>query len=304
MRAFNSARYIDDAVSSVLGQEYKGFIELLACYDEGSTDDTNRILEEVDKRQLSAERVFRVISHPHATPFRSLEIGISQARGEYVTFLDSDNLLPSGHIARMTAEAKKHGAEFLFCHAMLVDQLSVPLHKSLVSVPSIRKNRVRLLLGNYVDISTMMFTRAYINELNKVLMELADADFDYVYEDWLLAIVALATQRRMFVSGTWSLYRVHPSNLTYSEKKPSLKKALANRRREITTLIAVSKLDLKLTGAERLATAVRLLVSATSWARLAVEIRLDSQLAMSPSDGLVKMLRRVVTSLIKVATRA
>lgn len=84
--AYNCERTLIDTLLSVLTQDLAN-IEVI-CVDDGSTDRTAYIVEqlaEVDAR-------LRLISQKNAGPGAARNAGIDAARGEFLTFLDSDDL--------------------------------------------------------------------------------------------------------------------------------------------------------------------------------------------------------------------
>jgi teichuronic acid biosynthesis glycosyltransferase TuaG len=87
MPAFNSSRFIEASISSVLHQSF-GDWELLVV-DGGSSDNTCEIVSffsAVDPR-------VRLIPNPEDKgPAHARSVGISQALGEYIAFLDGDDL--------------------------------------------------------------------------------------------------------------------------------------------------------------------------------------------------------------------
>ena len=80
---FNGERYLSEAISSVFGQTHSS-IEIIVV-DDGSTDRTPRILEEMGGRIRSARQA-------NAGPAAARNRGIEMARGDYVAFLDADDL--------------------------------------------------------------------------------------------------------------------------------------------------------------------------------------------------------------------
>jgi len=82
---FNSAAYLADAIQSVLDQTYTNF-ELMIV-DDGSTDDTGSVVA-----RFKDERVHYIYQ---ANQGRSLarNRGLTATSGEYVVFLDADDLL-------------------------------------------------------------------------------------------------------------------------------------------------------------------------------------------------------------------
>ena len=85
--AYNTAPYIHRALESSLRQTYQN-IEAIVVND-GSTDDTLKVAQEYAARD---ERV-RVFTQENAGVSAARNYGIREARGEYITMLDSDDWL-------------------------------------------------------------------------------------------------------------------------------------------------------------------------------------------------------------------
>jgi glycosyltransferase involved in cell wall biosynthesis len=85
---YNRANFLGEAVASALGQDYRQ-IEVIVI-DDGSTDDTKKVLETFKDQRL-------VCTHQeNAGRSRARNRAIAMARGQYITFLDSDDYyLPS-----------------------------------------------------------------------------------------------------------------------------------------------------------------------------------------------------------------
>jgi glycosyltransferase involved in cell wall biosynthesis len=81
--AYNSARYIRETLESVLAQTYPP-LEIIVV-DDGSTDETSAIV------QSFASRV-RLLQQEHQGVSEARNFGIQQAKGDYIAFIDSDDL--------------------------------------------------------------------------------------------------------------------------------------------------------------------------------------------------------------------
>ena len=81
--AYNHARYLPAAIDSALAQTYAP-VEVIVV-DDGSTDDTPRVLAAYGDR-------IRVIRQANQGAGAARNAGLAASRGEYVAFLDSDDI--------------------------------------------------------------------------------------------------------------------------------------------------------------------------------------------------------------------
>src|SRR4051794_11750386 len=84
IRTYNRARYLGEAIESVLGQTLHD-LELIVV-DDGSTDDTPALLDRY------AGRLRPILCGRTANPSLLANTGIRAARGDLVAFLDSDDV--------------------------------------------------------------------------------------------------------------------------------------------------------------------------------------------------------------------
>ncbi|MFJ6392296.1 glycosyltransferase [Streptomyces sp. NPDC091972] len=87
---YNAGRYIDMCAPSLLGQTLGEDAYEIIYVDDGSTDDSARRLEEL----AGAYRQVRVIHQENSGwPGKPRNVGVREARGEYVQFVDQDDEL-------------------------------------------------------------------------------------------------------------------------------------------------------------------------------------------------------------------
>ena len=103
MNCRNGAEYIQEAVDSLLAQTYADW-ELVA-WDDGSTDETRTIL-----RSYRDSRIRVVHSSKSESLGHSRRLAIEACRGEWVAFLDQDDLWTPGKLARQVEVADQHPA--------------------------------------------------------------------------------------------------------------------------------------------------------------------------------------------------
>jgi glycosyltransferase involved in cell wall biosynthesis len=102
---FNRGWAVKRAIDSVLGQTFKNF-ELIVV-DDGSDDDTSDLLQKYDARIV-------VIRQPNKGVSAARNLGILNAGGELISFLDSDDLWLPEKLSRQTAFFD-HYPEALIC---------------------------------------------------------------------------------------------------------------------------------------------------------------------------------------------
>ncbi|QRM53582.1 glycosyltransferase [Sinorhizobium sp. BG8] len=86
--AYNVAEYIVPAVVSALDQSFSD-LEVIVV-DDGSTDDTPALLAKLSEERQD-ERL-RIVRQPNGGLSAARNTGIREARGEYIGFLDGDDL--------------------------------------------------------------------------------------------------------------------------------------------------------------------------------------------------------------------
>ena len=88
MPMHNSSRYVEDSVLSVLSQTFKDW-ELLVV-DDASTDDSRSIVERYAKQDRRVKLLRN--EHPSGNPASPRNVGVREAKGRYIAFLDSDDI--------------------------------------------------------------------------------------------------------------------------------------------------------------------------------------------------------------------
>lgn len=93
----NEERFLSEAVESVLAQTYPSW-ELLFV-DDGSTDNSSAIARDFAHRHSDRLRYLTHPGHENRGMSASRNLGLARARGDYVGFLDADDLWLPGKLA-------------------------------------------------------------------------------------------------------------------------------------------------------------------------------------------------------------
>lgn len=105
---YNVQAYAPDALSSLRANARQDVEFVLV--DDCSTDDTPHIVAEAAQKLPGAVYIQRERNGGLAT---ARNTGLDVARGEYLTFLDGDDWLAPGYLARLLAAAAELGCDFL-----------------------------------------------------------------------------------------------------------------------------------------------------------------------------------------------
>ena len=92
---YNSEKYVGACIESVLKQDYRDF-ELILVND-GSTDKSISVCNYYAQQDTR----IRVFDQPNQGVSHSRNMGIKKANGEFLTFVDSDDLIEQSYLLKM-----------------------------------------------------------------------------------------------------------------------------------------------------------------------------------------------------------
>ncbi|MBO6281138.1 MAG: glycosyltransferase family 2 protein [Alphaproteobacteria bacterium] len=115
---YNVDKYLHECLDSVVNQTLKE-IEII-CIDDGSTDNSLKILYEYAKK----DKRFTIIAQKHLYAGVARNAGLSVAKGEYLSFLDSDDFFELEMLEKMYQKAKQNKADICVCGAFFYDNLT------------------------------------------------------------------------------------------------------------------------------------------------------------------------------------
>ena len=109
-------RYLEQCIESILAQTYQNIEVILV--DDGSPDACPAMCDAYAARDSRVQVIHQ--ENQGAGPARNT--GLVAARGEYVIFLDSDDIYLPQMLARMMARAEKHHADVVICRADALEE--------------------------------------------------------------------------------------------------------------------------------------------------------------------------------------
>ena len=194
----NGADFVVDAVASALGQEAVD-VEVVVV-ENGSTDDTaTRVASIGDPR-------VRLLRQEPAGVSRARNLGIRESRGDWVAFLDADDLWRTDKLTRQLAAAG--GASLVFTDARLIqdDGTVSATFFGFNPPPPAREAMLPELLArpNFIPLSSVMVRKVAVSGASGFREDLTHS------EDWDLWVrLALASIPWTYLAEPLVTYRVH-----------------------------------------------------------------------------------------------
>lgn len=207
-------QYLDDAVTSCV-EAYSGPLEILLV-DDGSTDP--RTARDVASLSVPDRAELKILRQQNAGPARARNLGLARCTGEYVQFLDSDDLLVRNKIEHQLHHlALNPGADASVCDYWTCDDTRFSFHAPPSSIApfalSLEDFLFRWERGFTIPIHAALFRR-------KVLCgspPWPDVVGRTMKDDWLFWVrLALRDLRLAYLPLRLCIYRLHGSNMTRS----------------------------------------------------------------------------------------
>ncbi|NEQ81732.1 MAG: glycosyltransferase, partial [Moorea sp. SIO2I5] len=118
---YNRAEMIEECISSVTAQTYRP-IEIIVV-DDGSTDNTKEILEEIkSKLSKSIEIELKILHVSNNGASSARNIGVKAAKGKWFQFLDSDDILLPKKLEKSIIIAKNKDADIVYSRAQFINE--------------------------------------------------------------------------------------------------------------------------------------------------------------------------------------
>ncbi len=211
---YNCAQWVGFTVESVLNQTYTNF-ELLLIND-GSTDSTFSVLTEL----ASKDARIKIINQSNGKQGKARNNGIKNAQGEWIAFLDSDDLWPENKLADQLDITLKKNIDLSFTdgYICLGNQMNLRTYRFGVEEKIFKgpDSVQEFHTQNRIPTSTVLVKKSVLEKWGGFPEELDIQNC----EDYLLW-TKLLHQGAIFwgINEPWLLYRVHENSSTSQEVK-------------------------------------------------------------------------------------
>lgn len=211
---FNHERFIEEAISSVLAQDFPASHREILVVDDGSTDRTPEILAKFG----SQIQVLRKSNGGQASAFNT---GIPRCRGEVIAFLDGDDWWAKTKLSRV-AEILVADHDVILVGSGIIEAFANGQNKYIVP-----ERRARLHINSLSHASSFRLHKAYLGTSRmtmraEVARRLLPVPESLIIEaDEYLFTVAAALGEVVILEDALTFYRIHDGNLYISSRTHS-----------------------------------------------------------------------------------
>jgi glycosyltransferase involved in cell wall biosynthesis len=210
---YNCKDYIRETVESVLRQTYKNFEIILI--DDGSTDGLFEACEDF----FHVNNVM-YIHKENGGPASARNLGIAKSNGEFIAFLDSDDLWSPNKLEKQTAALVAGDCKLAYTkRAEFLSEKGTGEHIMPNAACYSGDVFERLLLGNFITNSSVMIKREVLNDVG---LFREDNDF-FAIEDYQLWLRIAAKYNLCFIDELLIFYRLHQNQISKSSVKTLFK---------------------------------------------------------------------------------
>lgn len=167
---YNSSKTILKSIQSVINQTYEKYFEIIVIND-GSFDGCEKIVEDIIFKNNS-NRTIKLVNKQNGGVSSARNAGIKIAAGEYLAFLDSDDMWHPQKLEIISKIIENENIKFVGHNYTLVDNSDVRFSpKNLLKVPFIK-----LLLKNFAVTPSIVIKRDICEYFNEKMQYLEDHD--------------------------------------------------------------------------------------------------------------------------------
>jgi glycosyltransferase involved in cell wall biosynthesis len=202
MPAYNASDYIAETILSVKNQTYTHW-ELIIIND-GSTDNTEKKIQPFLKDDIRIKYLVKNnsgVSH-------SRNVGMNNAQGEYISFIDADDVWLENNLKEKLIAIKNCDAVYSECE--LINENSKPINKKLTGANLPLLEDILLLKGNYITApSGVLIKKSTLDKIGNFDINLSNnAD-----QDLWIRILLNDFKIKLIPKVLW-YYRMHSNNMS------------------------------------------------------------------------------------------
>lgn len=206
MPAYNSEKYIAQAIESVLNQNYTNW-ELIIIND-CSIDNTEQIIKSCQQKDAANKRIKLINLTQNRGVANARNIGIQNAKGRYIAFLDADDIWQKEKLQKQVQILNSSKADITYTAYLMIDENGKTIKERSIKESLQIKD---LLKENSIIFSSVVCKKESIK--NKHFKS------EWYHEDYVFLLdLAKASKKFRGLNENLMQYRVHQSGRSFNKQ--------------------------------------------------------------------------------------
>ncbi|MEI6042256.1 MAG: glycosyltransferase family 2 protein [bacterium] len=207
--SYNTESYICESIESVLNQSYTK-IEILII-DDGSTDNTELILKDYIKNNQ-----IKYFKKQNGGPASARNLGIKKSTGEYIAFIDADDMWEKNKIERQLQIIKETQSDLVYTSRYLINSNNT---QRTFDDFHFQESLCGLIDNNYIINSSVLLGKEVVS---KYLFD--EYTESFAVEDYKLWLKLKSLNYKFtFINEPLTLYRIHSKQISHTALKNLIK---------------------------------------------------------------------------------
>jgi len=236
MPVYNAERFIKESIASVVNQIYVNWE--LVIVDDGSTDSSLEIAESfIDTR-------IKIYKQRNSGVASARNYAIEKSNGEYLAFLDSDDLWNKNKLSIQISLMERNNYKFTYTSGHLVDENSYQTGELNPTNNPFKINNpsLRILVHDYISTLSVCISKELLTNEGKLIFD----PFLHGTEDWDLWIRLAQLSSPILIDEKLVSYRVVENSLSNNFPKHIIerRKVLSKNHNIMRRFAGLSNLSL------------------------------------------------------------
>lgn len=208
---YNQVQYLDECLQSILDQSYENWECIIV--NDGSLDDS----EEIAHKWVKNDSRFKYIYKENGGVSSARNLGLDNCTGDYIQFLDGDDILENNKIEISITKLKADNLDFIITDFKTFsnDKQNAQLHPDFINPAFFTFKGVLSEWGRNFNIPIHCgFFKKNLFQYFRFSTKLKGN------EDWLMWVFLFKTNVKVgFINEPLTLYRYHSTSATKNEQK-------------------------------------------------------------------------------------
>ncbi|SEI98990.1 Glycosyl transferase family 2 [Kandleria vitulina] len=215
---YNSEKYIEKCINSILNSSFNDF-EIIVV-DDGSIDETYNIISKLSKK----DKRIRIIKISNGGSAHARNIGLQNVRGDYVTFVDSDDYVDKDYLKELYEAIVTYNLDMVECDYRIISN-----YEDYNEIIQNKKNHI-YIIDNIAKLNQLCERNTYLKSVvlwNKIYKKELFDNIQFVEnkgidDEYIIHKIIYKAKKIGLIEN--KLYNYYVNNNSQMRGKPDLKR--------------------------------------------------------------------------------